>query len=358
MQLLRRTYTFLELSILKKSLFKLLFNPKKIFNFILVKISGLLKLNKCLGLPVNILIDPSGECNYRCVKCARFSDNFRDDGLVLTHKHMPFDHFCRIIDEIGDTLLTLRLWRYGEPLLNRDIYRMIKYAKRKNILVSISSSLSALSKKRAEDLIKSGLDYLVISFDGASEETYQLYHGRPCFNQAVNNIKILVSLKKELKSVLPFIDLQFIVMKENEKEMEKIKQLAYEMGVNKLSFFKLDVLDVNFNAFDNFTSQTDILPPSKELTINAAETKRINYCKIPWEETLICYSGLVLPCTPDYGQENKIGRVFENGSYTGFKKLWNNKEYRNLRQRIKNDIDSINCCNICTKRNNTVKQQI
>jgi len=167
-----------------------------------------------------------------------------------------------------------------------------------------------------------------------------------------------VSLKRSSKSQFPFIDLQFIVMKGNEEEIGQMKKLAEEMGVDKLSFYKLDANYINFNKFENFTSREDLLPRNKEFSFENDWSGRDNFCNVPWEETLICYSGLVLPCTPDHNQENKMGKLFENGRYMGFKRLWNSNAYCSLRRKVKEDIDGINSCRICTKRNNTVKQNI
>lgn len=315
-------------------------------------------MKKCLGLPINILIEPTGSCNYQCLKCERFSDIYKDDGDVFKGKNMPLEHYRQIIDDIGDTLLTLRLWHYGEPFLNADIFDMIKYAKKKNIIVGISSNLSLLTEEGAKELIQSGLDYLVISFDGASSQTYNLYHGRDYFNKVVGNIRTLIKLKESLKSSLPFVELQFIVMKENEKEMEKVKDLAGELGVDKLTFLKLDKANINFTKFKDFYSDKDILPINEEFCLNEQEMKRISFCRIPWEETLIRYSGAILPCAVDLGQKHEIGNLFQQNTYFGFRRLWNSDKYWNFRRQIVNNINEIDICSGCAKRDNYSKNQI
>ena len=358
MKLICRKYKLLELFIFRKSFLMILLSPKKIFNLFLVKVSLFFKMKRCLGLPLNILIEPTGSCNYQCVKCEKFSSIYRDDGDVFKDKNMPWEYYRQIIDDIGDTLLTLRLWHYGEPFLNVDIFDMIKYAKRKNIIVGISSNLSLLTEEKAKELIQSKLDYLVISFDGASRETYNLYHRSDYFDKVVNNIRTLVKSKKSLKSSLPFIDLQFIVMKENEKEMEKIKDLAEELGVDKLSFLKLDETNINLDRFKDFHSNKDILPMNKDFCFDKQERKRINFCLIPWEETLIRYSGAILPCAVDLGQKHEIGNLFRQSVYLGFRNFWNNDKYCNFRQQIVKDINKIDTCFHCSKKDNHTENQI
>jgi len=357
MRLLRRNYSIRELYILKKSLFRIIFSYKKIINFVLVKLSIFIKLNKCLGKPLNILIEPTGECNYKCVKCDRFAEGYMDDGYIKGTKNMPFDYYCKIIDEIGDTLLSLRLWHFGEPLLNKDIFKMIRYAKKKKIIVAISSNLSLLTKDKAAEMVQSGLDYLIVSFDGASEDTYNLYHGKNYFNKVINNMRVLIEAKRQLKSRLPFLELQFILMRENEKEIKTIKTIAEELGVDKLTYIKLSFARINLNIFKQFRTVNDILPLNSKYCFSGKEKELVNFCNIPWEEALIRYSGTVIPCALDISHEYNFGKVFEEDKYLGFKKIWNNKKYRLFRYNVKRNLNKINICSICDKRDNNINDQ-
>jgi radical SAM protein with 4Fe4S-binding SPASM domain len=356
-KILRRGYTILELRVLSRSILKLFMSPKKIGNFILVKISILLKLKNCLGLPFNINIEPTGSCNYECVKCERFSDIYKDDGEVLGNKHMPFEYYCKIIDDIGDILLSLRLWNFGEPLLHEDIFRMIAYAKKKNIIVAVSSNLSLLSAVRSSELVSCGLDYLVVSFDGASPETYRLYHGAAYYEKVIENIKELVSVRKKLKSLTPFIELQFIVMKENEKELAKARNLSEELGIDKISFLRLDEEKINFRRF-KLTNRVDILPKNHAYVLNKSAIRKINCCNNPWEGALIRYSGLVLPCVEDIEQTHSMGRLFREDRYLGFRKIWNSDKYCNFRKEIMDSINDIKICRNCAQRDNNIEDQI
>ncbi|MCF7916153.1 MAG: radical SAM protein [Candidatus Omnitrophica bacterium] len=315
-------------------------------------------MKKCLGLPFNIFIEPTELCDYRCIKCQRFYDVYTDDGLIFGSKNMSFFYYRKVIDDIGDTLLTLRLWYSGEPLLNKDIFRMIEYAKKKDIVVVVSTVLSSLNASEAERLVKSGLDYLLISFDGASERTYNLYHGKKHFNKVVDNIRNIVVAKKKFHFSTPLVELQFIVMKENESQMNKIKNLSQELGVNKLTYQKLEKSKINFNKFKDFDSERDILPKNKDYCLNQKEIDCIRSCRVPWEETLIRYSGLVLPCCIDLAQKYKMGRLFQRGEYIGFRNIWNSNNYQDFRNQIVNRIDKIDICSNCSKKDNSCEDHI
>ncbi|MHB8155483.1 MAG: radical SAM protein [Candidatus Omnitrophota bacterium] len=356
-KILRRGYTILELRILSKSILRLFLSPKKIGNFLLVKISIFFRMKNCLGLPFNINIEPTGSCNYECVKCERFSDIYKDDGQLFKDKHMPFEYYCKIIDDIGDILLSVRLWNFGEPLLHKDIFRMIAYAKKKKIVVAVSSNLSLLTIRGANELVSSGLDYLVVSFDGGSPETYRLYHGVAYFEKVLENIKVLVAARKKFKSLAPFIELQFIVMKENEKEITKVKKLLEELGADKVTFLRLDDEKINFRRF-KLTNRDDILPKNSAYVLNRSAIRKINFCNNPWEGALIRYSGLVLPCVEDIEQAHAMGRVFYDGKYLGFKRIWKSDNYCNFRQEIRESINEIKICRNCAQRDNNIQDQI
>jgi radical SAM protein with 4Fe4S-binding SPASM domain len=288
-----------------------------------------------------------------------FSKKYKDDGESYENKNMPVQYYRKIIDELGDILLTLRLWHYGEPFLNPAIFWMIEYAKRKDIIVAISSNLSLLTEEKSRKLIESRLDYLIVSFDGASEYSYNLYHGKDYFGRVVNNIIRLVKLKKEMKSLTPFIELQFIAMKENEKELTRMKNLAKEWGVDKLTFLKLHAENIDFDKIEGFDSKEDILPINKNYCLDVKRINQNNFCVIPWEETLIRYSGIVLPCAVDLGQKYQMGRLFDKDHYSGLKAIWNNNNYRAFRKKmLKKDKNCPEICQNCGKKDNTSNNEI
>ncbi|MDD5560797.1 MAG: radical SAM protein [Candidatus Omnitrophica bacterium] len=358
MKILRRNYSFPELYIFRKAALKILLNYRKVMNFILVELSLFFRVKRNLGLPFNILIEPTGDCNYQCIKCEQFTDLYADDGLVSGSKDMPFKNYRKIIDDIGDTLITLRLWNYGEPLMNNDIFLMIEYAKKKDIFVVLSSNLSLLGGDKSRKVVTSGLDYLIVSCDGASERTYKLCHGKDYFKRVINNIKALIGEKKNLHSELPFIELQFIVMKENENEINDISRIAKDLGVNKMTYLKLQADRLNIDKLGRFSSINELLPINKRFCYSSRERKRFNSCRIPWEETLIRYSGKVIPCCFDIGQLYAMGNLFQDGQYTGFKNIWNSQNYRGFRSQVALNLEALSTCQYCEKRDNNSNDQI
>ncbi len=309
----------------------------------LVKLSGALKLKRCLGLPLNILIEPTADCNYKCLKCPR-QYGYKDDGLIEGTRNISFERYKSVIDEVGDTMISLRLWHYGEPFLNKDIFRMIKYANQKNIITAVSSNLSLLDKNMAEKLIDSGLDYLLVTFDGATAETYNRYSRKDAFHTVIGNIDALLKTRRQKGKKAPLVELQFIIMKENENEIGEMKKIADRLNPDKLSYVMLAPKNGPDVLYDE-------MPKESKYRMPLAEINRIKSCCLPWEEAVVRYSGLVLPCSNDVLQAYRMGELFHDKD-DSFKNIWNNALYRRFRERAAGDINGIDICLNCGKRDN------
>ncbi len=318
--------------------------PKRFINFILVNISKILKLPKVYGYPLTLMIEPTNTCNLKCPLCPTGA------GLIKREKgFLTFTNFKKVIDEAGDYIIHLRLWNWGEPLLNKNIFEMISYAKQKKIIVNLSTNSSFLTKEIVTRLINSGLDELIVSLDGACEETYQKYRKGGDFKKVVDSIRFLADEKKRLNKKTPSVKLQFIIMKHNEHEIEKMKSLAKIMGIDELSFKTAGIMD--------YFSTEDIkkyLPCKKEYsryTINNGRViskKRVNnWCDSLWEEIIVNWDGSVVPCCFDMNNLFVLGNAFSDK----IKDIWNNKKYISFRKTVLKNKKSISLCKDCPGTN-------
>lgn len=340
MKILIQDYHFSDIWKMKRSLFKTITSPAKIINFFAVKLSKLFKLENTFGYPINILVEPTRNCNYDCIMCPRQVNKLIEK--KIDNPVMSLEQFKKIIDEIGKFLVTIRFWHYGEPLLNPNFCQMVKYAKKKNIFTVTSSNLEKLTPELTEELIDSGLDYLIISFNGASPETYRKYTGeRGDIQNVIKNITRLTQRKREKNNPHPFINLQFIIMKDNDREIEEMKKLAQRMQVDKLSFKYM--VSADRQAKRALESENLVYQFKTE-----EQNEVCNFCSLPWEECVISANGEVSICAIDIFNDELMGNIF----HQSFKQIWNSQKYRVFRKRVKENIGSIKICNYCSKRNN------
>jgi radical SAM protein with 4Fe4S-binding SPASM domain len=245
---------------------------------------------------------------------------------------MSFDNYKIIVDEVGSKLESIFLWNYGEPFLNPEIFNMIKYSKSQNIKTVTSTNGNFLDGKIYQ-IIDSGVDVLRISLDGASKHTYDEYRRNGDFDKVIKNIKELCHKKnKEI-----FVELQFIIMKHNEHEVEKIKSLANKIGVDKLSLKSVWFLDKKLRK-----KYKDLLPENKKYQRKLEQT---GFCIRPWYHMTIQWNGDVAPCCYDANCQINLGNVFEEGVMS----VWNGKKFKNLRKIMKKQYRGENILKICDK---------
>jgi MoaA/NifB/PqqE/SkfB family radical SAM enzyme len=200
-------------------------------NILKLRVNMALKRKRLHNYPVQAYIEPTLVCNLRCPACPT--------GLQLGLRpsaSMKWDLFKSAIDEIGDYVFSLYMYNWGEPLLHRQTPEMIKYAKEKDIYIILSTNLSLkLSDEYIERLVQSGLDRLIVSLDGTTEETYVKYRLRGEFQLVRENMARIQAAKKKLGVQTPEVVWQFLVFKHNELQIEEAQAQFREWGADTLS---------------------------------------------------------------------------------------------------------------------------
>lgn len=351
MKILRRKYALSELIAFSRHGLGLLRRPRKLCNLLASLLSAHLGLDRSLGLPAHVFVEVSGECNYECVKCARNHPRYRDDGPGPMGRIMTLARFESLLQEIGDTTITMRLWHYGEPLLNRDLPEMVRAAKGRGIFVALSTNGSLLGRELAKDLVLSGLDYLIVSFDAGTRQTYALVHGSDTFDKVIENLTELATIKRVFGRSNPFVDFQVIVYRQNEDEIHLAKEIGRRVRADKISLIRLDPRDANP---DKVHKLGGISPANAAFRLQASDD--MARCTLAWTEAVIRYSGTVIPCVSDIAQEHVMGRLFQDRGRPGFKEIWNGAAYCAFRRAVKNGAQEM--CIGCTQRNNNARDQI
>jgi MoaA/NifB/PqqE/SkfB family radical SAM enzyme len=325
---------------------------RKLDNFLDVLLELKEKSVVCKGFPVWLTIDPTNVCTLKCPFCPNgFGNIKRAKGM------MDLKHFQKIIDMLGPYLLHIDMQNWGEPLLHKDIYKMISYAKKFDINIALSTNLNNFDEKSAEDMVNSRLDRVLLSIDGASKETYEKYRRGGDFSRVIKNIKILVKKKKELRSFLPYINWQFLVFRHNEHEIEAAKKMAQELGVNAFgatsAFIAADSQEFKeWIPLNKEYSRYDLSVDLKEIVCSDSLLKQNQegVCDWLWRGIAINWDGTFAPCCGVYLEEEDFGNIVEEND---FHKLWNNDHYiiaRDfMRKKEKPRQDIRNTCVNCNK---------
>lgn len=205
--------------------------PRKAANVLLAEWELYRRATTLRSRPYYYFIDPCNVCNLRCPLCPTGTGELQRNRGML-----KLDEYHQILDKIGPYAVEVSLHNWGEPLLNKDIFDIIRLTTDRGIATNMSSNLSLEKENLGERLVRSGLEYLIVSLDGVTQETYEQYRVRGKLDLVMANIREIVAAKRRLGSRTPVIEWQFIVFKHNEHEMEAARTLAPQLGVDHLRF--------------------------------------------------------------------------------------------------------------------------
>src|SRR5215204_3630487 len=225
-----------SVNFLKKLSFHRVLNGIKVFSS--YHLSKWLKRSIQWGYPISISFEPTTSCNLRCPECPSGLRAFsRPTGMLKK------DFFSNTIDQLYKDLTYLVFYFQGEPYLNPDFLDMVKYASSKKIYTATSTNAHYLNDDNAKRTIESGLDRLIISIDGTTQDVYQQYRVGGKLEKVLEGTRNVVKWKNEMKSKTPFIVFQFLIVKPNEHQIEDVKKLAKKIGVDDVRLKTAQVYD-------------------------------------------------------------------------------------------------------------------
>ena len=262
-----------------------------------------------------------------------------------TDRYVAKNFFKETIDQLHRELLYLVFYFQGEPYLNPDFLDMVNYASSKKIYTATSTNAHYLNDENAKRTIESGLDRLIISIDGTTQDVYRQYRVGGSLEKVLEASRNIVKWKKEMKSRTPFIVFQFLVVKPNEHQIEDVKKLAKEIGVDDVWFKTAQVYDFE-NDPNNLIPTIDKYSRYKK-TSNGYQFKGklANHCWRLWHDPVITWDGLVAPCCFDKDAQHKLGDLKQRS----FKEIWKNGEYTKFRRAILQGRKNIDICSNCSE---------
>lgn len=316
----------------------------RLFNLIQLKTSFLLakhlKRPVVWGKPYAVSIEPTTACNLACPECPSGLKQFtRPTGKLTLELNQ------HILEQVGKQLFYINYYFQGEPFLNPDFLELVKAAKKRNIYTATSTNAHFITKEKALEIVDSGLDRLIISIDGLTQETYASYRVKGKLEKVKTAAKRMVEAKKERKSKTPHLIFQFLVVKPNEHEVKGVFQLGKEIGIDEVRLKTAQVYDYKHgNPLIPENLKYARYKKTKEGTYRLkAETG--NHCWRMWSSTVFTWDGKIVPCCFDKDAQHILGDV----SQFKFKKIWHSKAYKTMRRNILIDRNKIDICKNCSE---------
>ncbi|MEO6901829.1 MAG: SPASM domain-containing protein [Bacteroidia bacterium] len=292
------------------------------------------------GLPLSITIEPTTSCNLRCPECPSGKREFtRPTGMLQQN------FFKKTIDDIYKEISYLVFYFQGEPYLNSSFLEMVQYASSKNIYTATSTNAHYLTDEKAKQTVLSGLDRLIISIDGTTQETYEQYRVGGNLKKVIDGTEQIIKWKKKLKSKTPHVIFQFLVVKPNEHQIKEVEALAKEIGVDELRFKTAQMYDyVNGNAL---IPTIEKYARYKKQTNGTYQIKNsmVNHCWRLWHSTVITWDGLMVPCCFDKDAKHQLGDL----KNVSFRQIWKGVAYNNFRAAVLRSRAEVDICKNCTE---------
>lgn len=307
--------------------------------------SRLLRLERVLGLPYFVMLEPTNACNLRCPLCPT-----GELKLARPTGFMADETFERILAPLSGSLLELHLLCYGEPTLHPRLPEMIARAKEHGIFVSLGSNGHFFgSDEVAARWVDCGLDHVYVAMDGATQESFEKYRVRGRLDELLNGVRRLVRVRAARRRITPRIELQFIVMRHNEHEMEAARALARAVGADAITFKSVSFHVAEFDDPEVRSRFRAFEPRDPRYRLYGGRDGDLrwsvpieNRCDFLWRALVVHWDGTVVPCGMDPHEQLAVGRIED-----GLEAVWNGAGFRRLRRTILADKKSLAPCANC-----------
>jgi radical SAM protein with 4Fe4S-binding SPASM domain len=292
------------------------------------------------GLPVSISIEPTTSCNLRCPECPSGLRSFtRATGMLETSVYK------NVIDQLAPTLSYLTFYFQGEPYLNPQFLEMVRYASTQKIYTATSTNAHFLKDDVARETVESGLDRLIISLDGTSQDTYESYRIGGSLEKVLQGTANVLAWKKKLRSKTPHVVFQFLVVGTNEHQIPEIYELAKKVGVDQVVLKTAQIYDYQ---------QGSALIPKQERYSRyrrnpdgtySLKNEMSDHCWKMWHSCVVTWDGKVVPCCFDKDAHFVLGDLNKNS----FQEIWFSEKYRDFRASLLRSRSEIEICKNCTE---------
>lgn len=307
-------------------------------------------------LPRSLYLETTSRCNSLCETC------ILTFGGREPQRDLSWDEFRSVVDQFP-VLERVLLHGIGEPLLNRDLPRMIAALKARGAHVLFNSNAITLSRAMARALIDAGLDELRVSLDGSTRATYARIRGVDAFDRVMGNLEGLAGLKGELQVSRPSVSLWFTALRDNIEEIPGLVPLALRaratgIHLQRLVYNGLGVATEEQSLYGRLHEREAGLIQSAERAARAeglefsasgATAPEVSLtpakvgqpwsaCRRPWTLAYVTVSGNVLPCCiAPWITGHYEGIILGNLYRQSLEEVWWGDRYQTFRRDLQTD---------------------
>jgi radical SAM protein with 4Fe4S-binding SPASM domain len=314
--------------------------PRGYQNYLLNMLSEKLHMERSLGNPVSIILEPTNICNLQCPICETGA------GLLKRKPQMmSYESFVRIMDKVGRGANHLMFYYMGEPFLNKDSYRMIRYARDMGLCVTTCTNGDCVNP---EALYDSGINHISFQIGGVTQRTHEVYRRNSELSAILRNLEAYLQIlrKQGRKDGEHEVEMGLIVMKQNEGEIGDFLKLCDEIKV------KATLISPCVRTYEQgkeflpeaemyWLYDREIFEKDGQLTIKRA----IPWNSCPWlyYAITIQVDGNVVPCCRDAQGQYILGNLLSEH----LEEIWNGPRFRKWRGQFRRGEVQPPLCHLC-----------
>jgi MoaA/NifB/PqqE/SkfB family radical SAM enzyme len=313
----RLSHQLQKLAFFRLLLLKGRISRRKLVNMAANRVAWYRRSAVAAASPTVALLDASSHCTMHCVTCRHAPDDLIDitgqseqsPGLGS----MDFDRYCDIIDDLQHELLLATLYATGEPLLNRHIVDMVRYASDRGVATMLSSNGMLLDAVLAENLLNAGLDYMKVAVSGYTQSVYGVYHRGGDVDRVLANIAAFELARRRL-GLRCLVVVDYVLFEHNRHEEAAVRRFCREHGIR----FSL--------RYGRVFPGTGVESPAES---RGHYRPRATACDWLWNIMTVCADGRSVPCCQfaTAAEPFVAGEAGESVSA-----VWNGEVYQELRR--------------------------
>ena len=331
----------MKFKLFKKLLLHKIKGEKNAYNALLNQYEEQNHKIKISSAPLVVAIGVTNICNLKCPLCIT--------GLRKQEKkpqHMEWDLFVQIIEKIKDYKPHVQLYKWGESLLHPRITDMFEYCSRYNLKTELSSNLSLENiDDKLEAMVKYGLNHLIVSFDGVTQEDYSRYRRNGNLETVISNMQKIQEYKKKYNNEFPKISLQFLKNKYTKNQIEVLEKNYQQWGADDYYTYDMTVIfkDRNKEYFKEWFEEDEI-KRRKYLDIDSEWFGKM--CLFLYQIMVIEQDGSIPSCCFATSPKDDYSKWDNKKSIT---EMFNSEKFMQARKMFK---EKTNCntstCNDCS----------
>ncbi len=304
--------------------------------------------------PVCLYLEVTNRCNLLCETCPRTFEELEPPA------DMSWELFTSVVDQVPEVARVV-LHGVGEPMLVKDLPRMIRHLKARGVYVLFNTNGTLLVPRKRRELIETGLDELRVSLDAAESASFLQVRGKDMFDRIVRNVTEFTALQARIGATAPRVSLWLTGLKETIDQLPEFVRLAARMGVREVHLQRLVFDDLERGLARTASSlfeavretEADAIAEAQALgadlgvTLDASgatepglSLKRESdtpwsTCRRPWSLMYITAHGRALPCCiAPFSARGYASYTLGDATQQTLREIWNGPRYQEFRQAL------------------------